>query len=313
MGIRKLVQRMTMTSATEKYMDKHKEEYVFIDDEKVEQLHNCFLFMLKDMNAFFEKHGIKYCLIGGSLLGKVRHDGFIPWDDDFDIAMSHKDYYKLMKAFETDDCDFCKDYDLRGPGYVKGAEVRVAKIYKNDSVWEPVTQKANAMNKIFIDIFVIDYVPENKIKMWFKGLRSDFLIGVIGCVETKENIKIEDDMNLGLLWKIQYKFRVVAGKMFLLFGSLQEWYNKFDRATRYKKKTSRCTIPTGKIFYFGEIVPSEYFFPFKKTDFCGVESWVPNMPEAYLNNRYGNWQKVPKEGDREIHFVRKLEIGKIEN
>ncbi len=308
MGISNLLNHVTQTQAVNEYVKKNTDEFVFVDDKKIEELHRCYLSMLKDLNEFCEKTNIKYILIGGSLLGKIRHNGFIPWDDDFDIAMSREDVEKLKRVFY--DSNLCKKYDLRGPGCKEGAEVRITKIYKKDSEWIPVYHKSDAMNKVFIDIFIIEYVPENSIKKFFRGITCDLLIGIIGCVEYKVNPS-ENNKKMSETHKLQHCLRTIVGSIFSV-SSVQKWYDRFNSACYYKKKTNNCTIPTGKLFYFGETVPSDYFYPYKETEFCGIKTWIPNNSEKYLSNRYGDFMKIPSESERETHYVKKLDVGIID-
>lgn len=308
MIFKNFIQNLTETSAVNQLIKGDDKKYDFIDDNKIRELQSCYLKMLNDFNRTCNKYKLHYTLIGGTLLGKIRHNGFIPWDDDFDIAMPRKDYEKLKKIFSESELN--KNYILKGPGCQDGAEVRITKIYKKDSSWIPLFYKKNAMNKIFIDIFVIDYVPINPIIKFFKGIWCDFLIIILGCLEFKINGQNKKLLYQGIKGNINYIVRTILGTIFSIL-SLEEWYNKFDKSSYYKHKSKLSTIANGKLFYFGEIIASDVFYPFKKSDFCGITVWIPNKPEIYLEHRYGNYKKIPDSNEREIHYVKKLEIGKI--
>lgn len=308
MKLGKIVNSLTQTADNNEYIKSRIDEFEFIDDEKIQQLQNCYLKMLKDLNGFCAENCISYALTAGSLLGKVRHNGFIPWDDDFDIVMSRKDAEKLKSVFAKS-C-LADAYDLRGPGCKEGAEVRILKIYKKDSTWIPAFYKKNAMNKVFIDIFVLDYLPSNLISRCLRGITSDLLVFIIGCVEYKVNgINTKDRVN-GAKGVLHHVSRNVIGTVFSIIP-LNMLYNWFDAVGNYKKETKQLTQPTGKMMYFGEIIPTEVFYPFQKSELCGVETWIPNKPLEYLSHRYGDYMCIPDENERELHYVRKMDVGKI--
>ena len=70
-----------------------------LTNEELEKLHQCLLFILKDFIWVCNKYNLKYTLGGGSVLGAVRHKGFIPWDDDLDVNMPREDYEKFKAIF----------------------------------------------------------------------------------------------------------------------------------------------------------------------------------------------------------------------
>ena len=77
----------------------------------LQKLHNIELMMLKDFNELCEKNNIEYFAISGTAIGAVRHQGFIPWDDDIDLAFLRSDYERFVEAMKSD-MKFCEKYEL---------------------------------------------------------------------------------------------------------------------------------------------------------------------------------------------------------
>jgi len=127
--------------------------------------------MLHIFDLYCKKHNLKYYLIGGALLGAVRYGGFIPWDDDIDVAMPREDYDKLKLIWK----------DSMVPGYyLQSFETDVnfarciMKLRKNNTeIIEKTTVGIKMHHGIYIDIFPIDYVNDlsNKIARRAKKIR----------------------------------------------------------------------------------------------------------------------------------------------
>ena len=83
-----------------------------LQENELKQLHECLLSILKDFIYVCEKYNLHYTLGGGSVLGAVRHHGFIPWDDDLDINMPRKDYERFKNIFANELSD---EYELNVP------------------------------------------------------------------------------------------------------------------------------------------------------------------------------------------------------
>lgn len=131
----------------------------------VSDVHSVLLEMIKVIDPICKKHNIPYFLNGGSALGAVRHEGFIPWDDDMDIAMMKNDFDKFIEVLKTDlpeeYCFQCfkthKEYNVLIPGM---------KIRKKGTYLEEVNSllknRCKDSDGIFIDVFVYDYCTTNK-------------------------------------------------------------------------------------------------------------------------------------------------------
>lgn len=299
--INKIAQNHIVTT----YIRENPEKYTLLDAGGTKALQDCLLKMLKEFSDFCVANDLKFALLGGCLLGKIRHGGFIPWDDDVDIIMPREDFDRLKAVLPASEMG--KKYILRGPGCLDGADFRCMKLYKRNSLLKEALVRTNCENKIFIDIMPVDKVPENKLHRTLKGLRCDLLIGLIGCVEYKKVAckELKKLMKLSFGRRVNHCVRTVVGTL-LSVRTLDKWYRVFDRASVYDKPSKLLTIVTGKLFYFGEIVSEEVLYPFKKDIFCGVTVWIPNKPDLYLAHRYGDYMTIPDEKHREGHYVEKI-------
>src|SRR5690554_5979187 len=125
------------------------------------KVHKVQLEIANEVKRICEKNNIKYFMIAGTLLGAVRHRGFIPWDDDLDIGMLRNDYKRFIElaAKELNDTYYLETwYTSSGYG------MPFAKIRKNDTRYiEKSSKDVKCHPGIFIDIFPFDNVPNNKV------------------------------------------------------------------------------------------------------------------------------------------------------
>lgn len=120
--------------------------------------------ILKEINRVCEKHKILYWLEGGSMLGAVRHHGFIPWDDDLDIAMFREDYNRFLKIAPQ---ELKSDYFLQTEKTDPDYPLFFAKVRKNNTFLDEKQLSQFQIHKgIFVDIFPVDRMPmtESQIK-----------------------------------------------------------------------------------------------------------------------------------------------------
>lgn len=116
----------------------------------LEKLHAEVLSIMDEIDSFCRLKGIQYYIVGGTLLGAIRHGGFIPWDDDLDIAMPRKDFDKFIDCFSKDkSSDFYVESKYTNTSFIYG----LAKVYKKGTVFE---EAGGYANPIFVDIFPLD-------------------------------------------------------------------------------------------------------------------------------------------------------------
>lgn len=220
--------------------------------------------ILKSVDSICQKHNIQYWLSSGTLLGAVRHGGFIPWDDDLDIEMMKKDYDKLIPILKKElppqfILQDTNTEDLYPYLFVKVRDKN--SIIKEDNIWKFKN------NGVFIDIFPL----ENSFDILFK--LSAYIYAP--SFYLKFNNKIYS-LYRNLLSKFIYPlFRFIS---------------KLNRS-----KTIHHTY--GMRFYKKRY--KNEIFPLKKIKFEDSFFFCPSNTDAYLKHLFGNYMNIPNE--IEIH------------
>lgn len=124
---------------------------------KVEELKQIQLEILKFVDKFCKENNLKYFLAYGTLLGAVRHKGYIPWDDDIDIVMFREDYEKFVTTFKNEKYKvFATEVNSKYPyPFAKVGDIRT---YFEEEINDVIDTGVN------IDVFPLDYIPESKVK-----------------------------------------------------------------------------------------------------------------------------------------------------
>lgn len=257
------------------------------------------------MKSICDENGLKYYLIGGTLLGAIRHNGFIPWDDDIDIVMYRKDLRALEKIISDNYRDeFFVQNQNTDPHYVR----YITKIRLNGTRQEEAINAKMDMHKgIYIDIFPLDYVVKNNgVFMILRGklLRSLFAIKTIKHVKSKNDSK----------WK---RFTInILKPIFILFPDklinfLFDWVcgRENEKSCKYTANFS-SHFGWKKQTYLNEIYGEGKTVRFEDEFFR-----VPDMPEIILNSIYGtNYMELPPEEARNSgHSLDNIDLGKYEN
>ena len=123
-----------------------------LDINEIKQIE---LDILVNIAKFCDEYGLRYYLAGGTLLGAIRHKGFIPWDDDIDIIMPREDYIKFFKTYKSD-CGFYKaDSILNNADYW----LQTGKVFDLRTI--VINNNEKYQFNIWIDVFPTDGVPKN--------------------------------------------------------------------------------------------------------------------------------------------------------
>lgn len=258
-------------------------------DEQLNKLHDTLLEILDYIVSICEDNDIEYYLVYGSALGAYRHHGFIPWDDDLDIAMPRKDYEKFLQCIKN-----TKDkYNIQNQDNEPKYFLIFSKVRKSGTRFiEQYIEGIYHNNGVFIDVFPLDGIKENhsiqfKLKYSFiRYLRHILMFNSCRALFKKK----EKGIMYFLDWIISSPSLIISKRILIrLIDRLRINYHS-------------------EVTYWGEyddgrILNREIYYPPRKLIFEGKKYNVPNRIEDYLLACYGkNYMQLPPENKRVTHF-----------
>ena len=242
-------------------------------DDQIQQLKQKELELLRLFLKVCGELGLRHYVIGGTLLGAVRHKGFIPWDDDIDVSLPREDYDRFVvqaQAYLPDWC-FLQNYhtDPEFP-YI------FSKLRDSRTTYIETSLKNCRINHgIYIDVFPIDYVPEEN--------RARF---------DRQNFLLKIRANYGLNVKPSFKVQVLQRLTLLRWPRLQDALEQREMLFRSVGQSGLMANLCGA-WGKREIVPASYFGDGVELPFESVSVMGPSDYDAYLKNVYGDYMQLP--------------------
>ena len=259
-----------------------------LTDEELKKLQKTELELLVEFDRICKKYNIEYYLAGGTLLGAVRHKGFIPWDDDIDIVMTRNNYNKFIK-YQKKELN-SKKYYLDCNEVNEENKTLYAKLKRKNSSYVDIYSGENRKNqKIWIDIFPLDNITDNKFiqKIYYFRVYALKLIAMYKYNYIKSNDK------KGLLFLI---------KFFSIFFNKKRVYKKVRNLTqKYNNKKTNSYASFAGVYLGKEIFPKDYYKETTELYFENKKYPAPSKYDEYLTQFYGDYMTIPDPKDRVGH------------
>lgn len=243
--------------------------------------------MLKLVDHICREEDIQYFLSGGTLLGAVRHQGFIPWDDDADLMMLRPDFERFLEAAPK---YMNERYAVAHCRTTEGYIMPWIRIWDLKSHVLPSRNVKTGMQHLFIDVFPIDALPANNTlsNLFFKRIRSI-------------DIMLKCSRRSGYFYKgerLQWMKKIIM--KISAIRSSASWANALDRAAKSGnlKKAKYAGVVTVTHYGAKERMPIEVFRGTVPMSFEGETYPAPIGWETYLRGLYGDYMQLPPEEKR---------------
>lgn len=253
--------------------------------------------IVKVIKPFFDENNIRYYIIGGTLIGALRHKGFIPWDDDFDIGIPREDYDRFVKGIAktlpehirvvTNDPN---DGNLTHHFYFTRIVDTRYKIKRTCSM-------VDREEFVWVDIFPFDGLPGN----WLK--RKIHMLRVL-CTRAMYHLSTLDKVNIKRN-RTFVEMVIIKVALFTRFGlnsDMHKWIRKLDKLfTKYPFDKSEWIYNGIGPYKFKEITRREIFGNGTLYEFEDLLLNGPSDAPNYLRKIYGDYMLIPPVSERNVH------------
>lgn len=254
------------------------------------EIKECIAQILSDFADFCNKNDLHYQLTAGTLLGAIRHKGFIPWDDDIDVAMPREDYDRLHKILKT--TKIKPNYEICSL-LAGNSDYPFAKIV--DTNTKIVNANNNLLNHLWIDIFPIDGVSNEQAKDIIKESKKTTIWLKLLCKSAK---------NL--------KYYGLKETLIVLSAHIKKpnyYADKLDKFAR-QHKIDDCEyvaeIAWGSIY---RCMKKDIYFTLTDTEFEGRMYKAPKNYDTFLKVFYGDdYMQLPPEDQRDTHDIKAIRL-----
>ena len=256
----------------------------------LKEVQNVELGILKMFDQLCKKYNLYYSLAYGTIIGAIRHKGFIPWDDDVDVMMPRKDYDKLISIMKKEEEGIAKNYVLLHDG-LKSYYYPFYKICDRRTVAK--AEDNITKHGLWIDIFPVDSIYDDeeatkKLHKKFRLMKNTVLSYTTDFSAKHKNWKFIPKFGLSVVAHIWGIDKLVA---------------KIEREAKKKRSKNRVSVLTWQSSIAGNM-SVEDFYNSVLVDFEDSKFPVISGYDSYLRGIYGDYMQMPPENKRKTHMLK---------
>ena len=242
--------------------------------------------ILDSIHLFCESEGLIYSLCGGTMIGAVRHKGYIPWDDDIDLMMPREDYERFKELYHDPQNEVI---DL---SVVDACEEQFMKVSRKGTVMEDIVAHRRLWG-VNVDIFPVDGMPEEYIP-YTRKLQTAHAKIAENCPYYKTVSKNR------IYWFFRYYVKRLIKMQFVDTLELKRFLNE-QALAHLPKNSPLSTVIYGdfKIFPF----PTSMFYEIKEVEFEGQMYKCISDTDLYLKTVYGDYMTLPPKEKQVTHHL----------
>lgn len=265
-----------------------------MNKDEINKLHDYLLDILKEFQRICEKNHLTYFAIAGTMLGAIRHNGFIPWDDDLDVGMPIEDFISLRSIIEN---DIKKPYAFIDT-LNKKRNIRYFYKIENENTAFIEEENIDFKKGIWIDILPFSGTPNNKIALYLFLKKLYFY----------KKLDLYKNMKYSKCDNIKQKIQKIVFSFFTFNKKNNYYVNKFENLmNKYDfKKSNKIFYAWRLSFSYKEtikysIFDSSIFSSFVSHKYENTEIKIPVGYDLYLKKCYGDYMKLPPVDKRKCH------------
>lgn len=258
----------------------------------VQEIKDIALMLLKTFDDYCVQHNIKYTLGFGTLLGAIRHNGFIPWDDDIDIFMVRNEYEKFLLFYKNDNDILGKDVKLYSIETESKYTTPLPKIVYTNTILKQPNHAEKIDLGVYLDIFVFDLIPQNdkaKGKIWEKCKRRQRFWWLCETFPDK-----------GSSFRLRFAKKIL-NMGFARIPSILMTNTAKRNTKKYNKSLYYCNLLYCVYSREKESFSANELLTLFRHRFENIEVYCSTYYDTILTRLYGDYMRLPPEEQRVTH------------